>query len=248
MNLHRFGRYYTVMGSSTVTVARWAAGASDRLAGTGLAAANPSHQTRAARGWDGGEEEAVTIDPAAGRDDAEALLLQRIAGGDRLALGELYSRYARQLFAFLGRLAPDAATTEELVQDTLLAVWRSAASFQRRSTARTWIYAVARRQAHNRLRRLTLTLVELDQAPALVDAAGGPEEQALATADRERLAGLLARLSVVHREALVLFFIDELTHAEMAEILDVPVGTVKSRLSNGRAALARLATAKGAPS
>jgi RNA polymerase sigma-70 factor (ECF subfamily) len=103
-------------------------------------AQNPcERQTGRISAWAPGEEEALATDPAIARDDAECELLERVAAGDREALTELYHAYARRLFAFLGRLAPDLATAEELVQDTLLAVWRSAGTFQRRSTVRTWV-------------------------------------------------------------------------------------------------------------
>lgn len=249
VNLRKQRRYYTVMDALSVTRARCAPRAAAVLA-CGQAVTQNAREQQAGRisAWAPGEEEALGTDPTSARDDAECELLERVAAGEREALAELYHAYARRLFAFLGRLAPDAATAEELVQDTLLAVWRSAGTFQRRSTVRTWVYAVARRQAHNRLRRPALTLVTLDEAGPIPDDAATPEQHALRTAERDHLAGLLAQLSLVHREALALFFIAELSYAETAEVLDVPVGTVKSRLSNARRALARLAAAEGAPS
>ncbi|MCA2187767.1 RNA polymerase sigma factor [Nonomuraea cavernae] len=89
------------------------------------------------------------------RTDADACVLARVADGDTAALAELYERYGEPLFAFLFRLAGDRGTAEEILQDTMLAVWRSAGTFQRRSSASTWLFGVARRQAHNRLRLAT---------------------------------------------------------------------------------------------
>jgi RNA polymerase sigma factor (sigma-70 family) len=244
VNLDGGARYYTGMAAPSVPGTRCVPRAPAVVADGHPVTSTPTDPTRN-DGSAGHPGDASVTDSAGVRDAVEVALLERIAAGERTGLVELYTAYSTRLFAFHGRLAPDAATAEELVQDTLLAVWRSAATFQHRSSVRTWIYAVARRQASNRLRKATLTVVALDQAGPLADDAATPEEHALHAADRDRLAGLLGQLSLVHREALVLFFLDDLTHAEMAEILDVPIGTVKSRLSNARWALVRLATADG---
>ncbi len=76
-------------------------------------------------------------------------LLKDIAGGDRQALSELYARYQRPLFNYLLQLTPDYGLAEELLQDTLVAVWKSACSFEERSSVQTWLIGIARRQAHN---------------------------------------------------------------------------------------------------
>lgn len=89
------------------------------------------------------------VRPGPGSDEA---LLRAVAVGDVSALTQLYERHAGALFGYLYRLAGDRMTAEEILQDTMLAVWRSAAAFEGRSKATTWIFGVARRQAHNRLR------------------------------------------------------------------------------------------------
>ncbi|GAA2871586.1 sigma-70 family RNA polymerase sigma factor [Streptosporangium fragile] len=162
----------------------------------------------------------------------DARVLARIARGDTRALTELYERYAGPLFAFLYRLAGDRGTAEEILQDTLLAVWRSADTYQGRSAVSTWLFGVARRQAHNRLRAVPppLTAEPSDRA----DLAPGPEE--LATGG-DRVQKALARLPLAQREVVVLAFLDDLDHRQIAEVLGVPVGTVKSRLHHARATL-----------
>src|SRR5579883_2450168 len=100
-------------------------------------------------------------------DDAQ--LIGRIARGDRQALSELYERYQRSLFSYLLQLTPDYGLAEELLQDTLVAVWKSARSFEGRSSVLTWLIGIARRQAHNTLRQrklLTTDLTELETLPA----------------------------------------------------------------------------------
>ncbi|MBB2911785.1 RNA polymerase sigma-70 factor (ECF subfamily) [Streptosporangium becharense] len=170
--------------------------------------------------------------PASGARTDDARVIARIAWGDPQALTELYERYARPLFAFLYRLAGDRGTAEEILQDTLLAVWRSAHTYQGRSTVGTWLFGVARRQAHNRLRATPPPLAAdpFDRP----DPAPGPEE--LATGD-DRVQKALARLPLAQREVVVLAFLDDLGHREIAEVLGIPVGTVKSRLHHARATL-----------
>ena len=123
--------------------------------------------------------------------EGDALVLARVADGDASALTELYERYARPLFAFLYRLAGDRGTAEEILQDTLLAVWRSAGTYQNRSTVSTWLFGVARRQAHNRLRGLPPPLpAEPPDGTDVVDVLPGPEELAVAaTGCRRRWHG-----------------------------------------------------------
>jgi RNA polymerase sigma-70 factor (ECF subfamily) len=128
---------------------------------------------------------------------------------------------------------------EEVLQDTLLAVWRSADAYAGRSSVRTWLFGIARRQAHNRLRARSPEQVPLDRVAGWADPAPGPAELALAAAHREVIVEALDQLALQHRAVLALAFAARITHREIAEILGVPVGTVKSRLHHARAALAR---------
>jgi RNA polymerase sigma factor (sigma-70 family) len=167
-------------------------------------------------------------------------LLAGVAGGDGQALTELYERYAGPLFGFLVRLAGDRTVAEEILQDTLLAVWRSAATYRGHSSVRTWLFGVARRQAHNRLRTWRPPTADLDEAGDPPEPGPGPEEQALAAADAAEVTAALDRLAAHHREVLVLAFVADLPQAEIAAVLGVPVGTVKSRLHHAKAALAAI--------
>ncbi|WP_283133430.1 RNA polymerase sigma factor [Rhizohabitans arisaemae] len=165
------------------------------------------------------------------RED-DGSLLARVAQGDTTALNEIYARYGGPLFSFLFRLSGDRGTAEEILQDTLLAVWRSAGSFQKRSSVSTWLFGVARRQAHNRLRGVPPPVAaepydDLDPMP-------GPEELAVSG---DRVQAALVRLPLPQREVVVLAFLNDLSHQEIAEVLGIPVGTVKSRLHHARATL-----------
>jgi RNA polymerase sigma-70 factor (ECF subfamily) len=173
----------------------------------------------------------------------ERELLARTGAGDRQALTELYTRYRGAVFAYLLRLTPDQHLAEDLLQETFVAAWKSAASYAGRSTVKTWLIGVAHRQAHNVLRRRPEQLAGEEELAQLVAADPQPEDAALAQASYEELLAAIARLSLAHRETLALAFGQEMPAAEIAEALGVPVGTVRSRL---RDAKRRLRAALGA--
>ena len=175
-------------------------------------------------------------------DDAQ--LIRRIGRGDRQALSELYARHQRVLFAYLLQLTPDYGLAEELLQDTLVAVWKSAHSFEGRSSVLTWLIGIARRQAHNTLRQRHIMLADLSEVENMAAPDLEPEEVALAGVARAELTDAFRQLAPVYREVLLLTFVQEMSYQETATILDVPLGTVKSRLSNARRALRALLDAK----
>jgi RNA polymerase sigma-70 factor (ECF subfamily) len=186
------------------------------------------------------------VTPPGSADEEEARLILGIAAGDRAALSLLYSRIGGPLMGYLVHLTSDYGLAEELLQDTLLAVWTSAATFAGRSRPRTWLFGVARRQAHNTLRRHSIPLVHADEEEELAllqDPGPGPEDAVLAHAGQAEMAAALARLSTAHREVLVLAVVQGLPQHDLVEILGVPIGTVKSRLHAAKRALRILLTA-----
>ena len=180
------------------------------------------------------------ITPMTVHQSADEQVLNQIAAGDRDALTELYARYHRSLFRYLCQMTTDRGLAEEILQDTLVAVWRSAGSFQGRASVHAWLIGVARRQAHNSLRRQGLPTADADALDDLADPATPPEELTLARADREDFARAIGQLAPVHREVLALNFVQGLSYGEIARVLGVPEGTVKSRLSNAKRALRSL--------
>lgn len=181
-----------------------------------------------------------------GNDHDDVRLVRRVAEGDRDALAALYRRHGRVVLAQLTLVVREPALCEEILQDTMLAVWRGAASFRGDSAVRSWIIAIARRQARDRLRqrpvRATADVADLSGLPA---SEAGPEEAVIERAEAEMIADAVGHLGGLHREVLGLVFGVGLTLAEAAAVLEVPVGTVKSRLFAARAALARTLAEKG---
>jgi RNA polymerase sigma-70 factor (ECF subfamily) len=182
----------------------------------------------------------VSAQPAA--DDLQTI--RRVAAGDRQALTELYLRYRQPLYRYLLQLTPDRGLAEEILQDTLVAVWQSAKTFEGRSAVQTWLLGIARRQAHNSLRRRGVPLADAAALAEMPATDPDPEAAALASVARAELADAFGQLAPVHREVLALTFAEELSYQETAQVLGVPVGTVKSRLSHARRALRTLLNAR----
>lgn len=182
------------------------------------------------------EAQAVIDEP----DETDVELLARIALGDRPALELLYARVRMPVFQYLLHLTSDSRNAEELLQDTLVAVWKSACGFAGKSSVRAWIFGIARQRAFKRLRRREPVYVALEAAETEPSEEPEPEAALLALVDRAELAAALERLHTVQREALLLTFVHQLSYKEIAEVMHVPVGTVKSRLNNAKRSLRQL--------
>ncbi len=170
-----------------------------------------------------------------------------VARGDQHALRGLYERHSSGVFRLLRRLTADTGVAEEILQETWLAVWQSAGSFRGEASVRGWLYGVARRQAHNRLRRAGPVETDLDGAAEVPDQKPGVEDQVLAAAERDTLAAAVAELPEHLREVLVLVLAEDLSYPEVSATLDIPVGTVKSRMSHARRRLASRLSPSQAP-
>jgi RNA polymerase sigma-70 factor (ECF subfamily) len=165
-------------------------------------------------------------------DDDE--LIAAVAGGDDTALRELFARHAPWLAARLRAVLP-AADVEDVLQETFLAVWRGARGFRLEGSAGGWLWGIARRQAALWLRRRGPAELLL---PALVAAdgqhPGDPAEAALSTAEVADAVEALGPDGGPHRETWRLMYVEDRTVAEVAELMGVPEGTVKSRAHRAR--------------
>jgi len=164
--------------------------------------------------------------------ELERALLCRVSAGNRDAFRELYLRYHRRLARFLTRFLHRYEDAEEVINDTLWIVWQRAGEFRNASRVSTWIMGIAYRRALNMLRRATTH----DQAMRLEIAESESEvsDSAQQLEERQLLDSGLAQLPLEQR--LVLEFTYYLDHSceEIAEIMDCPVNTVKTRMFNAR--------------
>jgi len=160
-------------------------------------------------------------------------------------MAEFYREHGRVVFAQALLVAGERVLAEEIAQDTMLAVWRGAGSFRGESSVRSWVIAIARRQTRDRLRGQRLRVVD---GAFLADQPGsgpGPEVMALDRAELAEVRGAIRELAPAHREVLGLAFGSGLSLPEVAGVLEIPVGTVKSRLTAARTALNQILDKKG---
>lgn len=177
------------------------------------------------------------------RDDIG--LLRRIGQGDEDAMAAFYREHGRVVFAQVLLVTGERPLAEEIVQDTMLAVWRGAGSFRGESSARSWVIGIARRQTRDRLRGRRLRVVADTFLADHPGAGPGPEVMALDRAELAEVIDAIRVLAASHREVLGLVFGSGLSLPEVAGVLEIPVGTVKSRLTAARAALSRVLNEKG---
>jgi RNA polymerase sigma-70 factor (ECF subfamily) len=163
-------------------------------------------------------------------------LIARIGEGDSGAFELLYQRYARPVFALALRRLGDRGRAEDAVQETFASIWRSAGSYrQERGPGAPWLYAVARNAIVDRRRALGEPTAEpVDEASK----DPGPQERVESSWTAWRVYRALAELPDHERQLVELAYWGGLSQSEIAQFLDVPLGTVKTRT---RSALARLA-------
>jgi RNA polymerase sigma factor (sigma-70 family) len=162
------------------------------------------------------------------QDDGELALLQRVAKKDRDAITELYRIYQARLFKFVYRLTNSYTAADELVNDIMLVVWRSAEDFRGESRVSTWIFGIAYRQSMRRMRRRQLKLWPQKDPDEL--ASTGNRD--LETEDWIRRG--LDLLPAAQRLTMILVFYLGLSYTETARLTDCPVNTVKARMFHAR--------------
>jgi RNA polymerase sigma-70 factor (ECF subfamily) len=170
----------------------------------------------------------------------DSALLSRIGEGDEDAMAAFYREHGRVVFAQVLLVTGERVLAEEIVQDTMLAVWRGASSFRGEASVRSWVIAIARRQTRDRLRGRRLLVVDDAFLADQPGAGPGPEVTALDRAELAEVRTAIRKLVPAHREVLGLAFGSGLSLPEVASVLEIPVGTVKSRLTSARTALNRI--------
>lgn len=181
-------------------------------------------------------------------DTEDLRLVEGLRAGVERSYEELLARFQQPVYTLALRLLNDPGEASDVVQEVFLKVFRNITHFRGQSTLKTWIYRITVNEAHNARRwffRHRGREVELDQEPdesrnwkeTLPDKSRSPFDLAV---DREREAMLeaaLGRINPIFREAVVLRDVADLSYEEIAEILSISLGTVKSRILRGREAL-----------
>jgi RNA polymerase sigma-70 factor (ECF subfamily) len=169
---------------------------------------------------------------SADHDDADALLVARIRAGDEDAFELLVARYQAPLFRYLRGLVGDTEQARDLLQETFLRAYRSLGSLADPRLLRPWLYRIAHNQAYSALRRRSL----ISWLPLVFGQRAGepdPDRSAIAAA---RVEEALKCVPVQQRAPLLLHLVAGFSYAEVAELLKVSEGTIRMRISRGRAA------------
>jgi RNA polymerase sigma-70 factor, ECF subfamily len=176
------------------------------------------------------------VDIMAAEPDSERELLSRIASGEAAALRAIYERHGARLYSLALRISGNPAAADDILQDSLLAIWRGAAKFRGEGRVIAWLLGIVHHKAMDAVRsRRTSSLDE--EAGDIPAAAPSPDETVIRHERNEAIKAGLGRLSMKHRLVLDLVFFQGLSLAETAEVCGCPVGTVKSRLNQAKAGL-----------
>ncbi len=168
-----------------------------------------------------------------------AAALRRCAAGDEASLRAIYDAEAPRMLGVASRLLRRRDLAEEAVHDTFLKVWNSAALFdETRGDPRAWIYTILRNRALSILRGEARTeLVDDFEPMGLASEAESPEDAMARLSDAGALRGCLERLDPVRRQAVLLAYVNGLTHGEIAGRMRIPLGTIKSWIRRSLMAL-----------
>lgn len=175
---------------------------------------------------------------------SDEALMEQVCRGSRQALAALVERHHPPLMGYLYRLTNgQRELAEDLAQETFLKILQSAALYERERAFKPWLYTIATNRARDHFRRLETRKTDdwyewIEERPGQVDLE--PETAFLTRENQGRAAAAVQQLSPPLRAALILRFYNDLSLEEIAQALDLPLGTVKSRLSNAVRQLQRI--------
>ena len=169
------------------------------------------------------------------RNDIYAVLLHRVAQSrDRVAFAQLFDHFAPRVKSFMIRKGCNSEQAEDLVQEAMIAVWTKAALFSTdRGSVSTWIFTIARNFGIDRLRREKSQLYTDWEDFDARDERSGAEENLGRSQEDNHVTQALAQIPVEQRELLILSFVENVPQSEIALRLNIPLGTVKSRMRLG---------------
>ena len=181
-------------------------------------------------------EEAVYISGTASAGPDLQELMGLVALGDQEAFAQVYDRVSGPVLGLVRGVLRDPAQSEEVAQEVLVEVWRTASRFQAaRGSAMNWVLTLAHRRAVDRVRSAQASAARehkaalLDRTPAFDEVT----EQVETRLEREQVRRCMRTLSELQRESVTLAYYRGLTYREVAELLAVPLGTIKTRLRDG---------------
>jgi len=214
--------------------------------------------------WTGSQTSMGNLASAIGIRVEDAALVAALKAGSEEAFALLIAQYSQPLYSLIARSLNDPADAPDITQEVFLKVFRSISRFNGDSSLRTWLYRIALHEASNQRRwwsrhkRQEVTIDSplgagetedgddtLTLSASLMDTRNTPFEQAADSELKARVEDALRQLPEAFRTVVILREMEGFAYEEIAEILAVPVGTIKSRLTRGRAALKQVLVAEG---
>ena len=165
-------------------------------------------------------------------------ILARVAQGDVAAMRTLYLRHSEALQRFVASRLRDKFEVADVVHNTMLEVWRSAGRFEGRSNVRSWMFSIARFKTIDHIRKQSRTELAAPDED-LPDETPDAEAVIAASQDAARVRDCVDKLAGHQRVAVHMAFFEDMTYAEIAEIEDVPQGTIKTRIFHAKKLLMR---------
>lgn len=179
----------------------------------------------------------------------EKALIGQILAGDQDAFARLVQAYQKPVYNLCLRMVSNPTDAEDLAQEAFVKAWRGLRFYKHEAAFSTWLYRLTSNVCIDFLRRQkkTVSLTVEEDAPELEvpDAAPLPEEQVLNKEKQQAVAAAMAQLEEEYRLALTLRVVEDLTYEQIAEVLDIKVGTVKSRIARARERMRKMLLENG---
>jgi RNA polymerase sigma-70 factor (ECF subfamily) len=185
----------------------------------------------------------VAATSAAQQTDRE--LVERVAGGDRAAVRLLFMRHHARVYRFAARQTGSEMMADDIANEVFLELWRQAPAFQGRSEVSTWLLGIARFKALSAVRKRKEDAIDEDEAAAIPDTGDTPEVAVMKDDKATALKRMVNALPEEHRTVIDLAYYHAKSVAEIAEVLQIPVATVKTRMFYARKKLGEALQAAG---
>lgn len=180
------------------------------------------------------------VKASAMRQDDDLALIQRVVAQDRQAFETLYQRYYQSLYGYLIKMLHRPELVEEVLNDVMLVVWKDAARFSHKSRLSTWIFGIAYNKGLKAFQKASRQSPSPPERPPVATNSDSPEQALMQQETRAALTQALQALSPEHRSVVEFAFYHGFSYSEIAEMMECPVNTVKTRMFHARRRLGQL--------